>query len=841
MSLSHTVLSRKAVSIVAILGLGTIGAFVNYYLPLELAFGITVLLGNSLAVLAIFICPHPLAALSPLLATLPTLVLWSHPWALLSYLLEGILLYRIIRQKRSDKIIWIETLYWPFVGIPLIILQYYFFLNMNFNGALAAAVKQGANAIFNMATALLIYYTVNTLINSLLRSKKRKVAAEPQTRDKTSPPKAREYLLLYINLSIIIPFFIAAFIFVRYEKDNILDNAVVEANLVMDTLAKTLALNDAYEPAHQFQLFAGFNVVILDSQRQLLWASDMPNLRVQAKNSRILYRAGAVSIQASLSETNPMLSWRRAFVSGETQLQENKILIVERPFALAVARMNSEITFSFIFLLLWLAASSSVARLFTNFFTNPLERLRLNAEHLQRDPASEVRWPEFRIMEIKELRDSLVAMTGALTNRSIELREAHRTAQELLKQSEHYLAFMGHELKAPISAMYSAIELLTDETANRTSVMNMIKDTSYNLIQLINDILDQSKARTGQLRFNNDYFVPMYEATHCMETFIIQARRKGLEFVTVIDPLLNRPVWGDKLRFRQILTNLASNAIKYTDTGYIRLRIDSEIISDQCVKMYGVMEDSGRGIEAQKLAHLWEPFAMAKGKISDTESSHGLGLSIVQAIVQAMGGSIFVKSTPGTGSIFTFTLTLPLSMPEISKTETTSNAIQGIVLEEQPITQANKPDAGISPAVAVIEGTPKQSQPQPILAGIPALVVDDERLSRMAVGYMLRSWGALVDETASGEDALQKIQEQDYRLVFMDQNMTGLTGQETARRIRELEKAGDRNKALIILSSSDLTLESDSAISICLPKPVLYEDLEKALQNLNRESLQISK
>jgi len=746
------------------------------------------------------------------------------------------LLYRLIKTKRTDDIIWLETIYWPLIGLPLILLQYFFFLNMNFDGAFAAAVKQSANAIFNLASALMIYYSFNYSHNfNRLGTKNQDQKARNRDEQKI-PPKAREYLLLYINLSLIIPFFIAAFIFVRYEKTNILNSSKNEASFVMETLAKTLTDDDPFEPSRRFQLFGGFNVGLLDNQRNLLWATNEKALRFVQQPGRYLHKEGNVSIQISPSETNPMLSWRRSVVHAETFLSDNRILLIEQPFASAVAKMNTEITFSFAFLLLWLVASSSLARLFTNFLTNPLERLRLNAERLQRDPANEVVWPEFRIMEIKELRDSLVAMTGALMNRSIELKEAHRTALELLQQSERYLTFMGHELKAPISAMYSAIELLKEETANKSAVMEMIKDSSFNLIQLINDILDQSKARTGQLPFHNDFFVPMAEAHHCLETFIIQARRKGLEFVTVMDPVLNQPVWGDKLRFRQILTNLASNAIKYTDSGYIRLRIDGALGDSQCIQLCGTMEDSGRGIASDKLAYLWEPFAMAKGKLSETESSHGLGLSIVKAIIDALGGTIFVKSTLGSGSIFTFTFSLPLNMPEnaaeISEPVVTHCTTSDRTSVQKTTTQANEqPD----------NGNASERLVQPLLAGIPTLVVDDERLSRMAIGYMLRTWGALVEETDSGESALQKIKDKDYRLIFLDQNMTGLTGLETARLVRELEKDSKRSEAIIILSSGDLSLQVDSEISIYLPKPVVYEELEKAVQTLNHQSLQISK
>ncbi|HAP43674.1 MAG: hypothetical protein A2087_03420 [Spirochaetes bacterium GWD1_61_31] len=644
------------------LGLILLGALVNYRLSLELAFGISIQVGNSLAILALCLSGSPWGMLAPMLSMLPTVALWGHPWALASYLLEGILLYRLVKKGQTDQVIWADTLFWPLVGIPLIILQYRFLLGMQFGGALAAAIKQGAAALFNVATGLLFWDILKLAAGRWRRRTSQTTPFELATGQ--DMPKAREYLLMFLNISLVLPFFIGIMIFVHSERANIVTSAENEVALILETLNRTLSDKYPFVPSSRFRLFAGYDVSLREADGQLLWSTNPEGLRYAAREGRFLTEHGNLSIRTDPGETNPMQAWLTATIHGRSLLDNGRSLIVERPFASAAQHMNAALTGSLVLLLAWLAIASSVAKFFTVFLTAPLEKLRHNAEKLQNDPTQTVGWPEFRIMEIQELRDSLVAMTGALTNRSVDLEEAQRTAQTMLQQSEHYLTFMGHELKAPIAAIYSALELLNEEPEKASRIVGMIKDSTYNLIQLINDIIDQARAKSGKLQFHDDWFSPFKETISCLETFAIQARRKNLEFFIAVDPRLDCATWGDKQRFRQILSNLTSNAIKYTGQGFIRLSLDAELKDPSRLTLRGSIEDSGSGIAPESLPYIWEAFALAKGKLSATQSSHGLGLSIIKSIVDNLGGSIGVTSELGKGSTFSFVLPLPLQAPQ---------------------------------------------------------------------------------------------------------------------------------------------------------------------------------
>lgn len=756
-------------------------ALVNYYYALDLAFGINLVLGNSLAILALLLTPHPLAGLAPLFGMSASILLWQHPWALASYLLEGIFLYLVLRQRKAGHILWLETLYWPLLGIPLIILQYYFFLNMSFNGALAAGVKQGANAILNVVLAVAIFYSLSFI-----------------GRPSRLAPRAKTYILLFINMLLILPFFMATLIFVRHGKTSMLLAAKNETAFVLETLGKGLLdYRDASASARLTQL-SGYELGVLGSDGSLQWSTEPYRADRLVLHERILYQEGRVSIRTTRTERNPMKAWQQAYIYGSYSLDTETHLVLTTSFAPVVSRMNNQITFTFIFLLLWLAAGSSIVQLFAGFLTKPLERLRRNAELLQAHPGQDLSWPDFPIMEFKELRDSLVAMTGALNNRSLELAEAQQAAVQMLQQTEQYVQFMGHELKAPLAAVHNAIDLLREDTENSKQIQDMIQESTANLLQLINDILDQARAKQRQLRFSPEFFSPLKELRACLEPFAIQAQRKGLAFRMQLDPLLSTQVWSDRLRFRQLFSNLISNAIKYTPSGHIAVTVNAKALPGHRISLNAEIEDSGCGIAVEDQELIWEAFAAAKGRLSGQQTSHGLGLSIVKAIIDTLGGTIRVDSRKGAGCRFSFSIIL----------DTPASAEQG---------RRSGQDGEVSTLG---------------LQGLDCLVVDDDAISRMMLEQLLSSQGAAVQLAESGSEALVLAKTQRFPVIILDHYLPGLSGLELAMAIREHEAEARQAPAILIGCSGSHTLMDGPPFDAVMPKPVDSQRLISLLIHL---------
>ncbi|MFH2112939.1 MAG: hybrid sensor histidine kinase/response regulator, partial [Spirochaetota bacterium] len=731
------------------MGLALAGAVVNRWFSMELAFGISFLAGSPLGVLSAILAPWPFGIVGPLIALLPTLVLWAHPWALASVLLEGMMIAALVRKGQLDRVILYEALYWPLIGAPLVLGQYIAFLGMRVDGALAAATKQGVNAFFAAVFGVILYYVSRALLKGRFQSARL--------------PEAREYFTLFLEIGIFIPVLVGIVLYTADRKEQALTYAERETSIILSILAyqNTDKTADALSAVLRV---SGHQASMLDRNGVLIW-STTANPRLLYSGGSVLHSYGNAVVVGAIAESNPMKRWSDAMVRAEHENADGSRLVVTQPLALQVADLNTRLTAVFGFLMLWLAAAAGTAFFAATLLVMPLERLRRVAERVQKD-AAEVSWPAFGILEIQELRDSLVAMTGALEQRGMDLAEAMKAAEELKKRGEKYLAFMGHELKAPIVALSTALS--ADSRSAGKVEPEAMRESLSRLLELIDDILDQARSSTGTLVLRAEPFDPAHEAANLLEPFAIQARRKGLDFELYIGESLSTTVRGDPLRYRQVIANIVSNAVKYTRNGRISVQLNGQLAQGN-LTLTGSVEDTGIGIGADRLEDIWKPFHTIGTQAPDGLSSHGLGLSIVRSIVDAMSGSMELDSREGKGSVFTFRLAFPMedSGPE---------------RRAPPVGGSAGGQAGGQPA----------ADAKPDLRGVRVLVADDERISRMAISHFLRTWGATVDEVESGDRALEAHSSTAYPLMVLDEHMPGLNGMDVIKHIRERESGSGR-------------------------------------------------
>ena len=751
-------LSRRGVlqSLLVPLGLALVGAAVNRWFSPELAFGISFLVGSPLGVLAAILAPWPFGIVGPLIALLPTLVLWAHPWALASVLLEGLMIASLARKGQLDRIILYEALYWPLLGAPLVLGQYLVFLGMRMEGALAAATKQGVNAFFAAVFGVILYYGLKALLKGRFAS--------------TKLPDAREYFTLFLELGLFIPVLIGVLLYAGDRKEQVLVYAEREASIILSILVSQNA-DKTTDSLSSVLGDSGHQASMLDANRVLMW-STAANPRLLYSGGLAMHRYGNAVVVGALGETNPMKRWSGSLVRAEHEYADGRRLVVTQPLASQVAGLNSRLTTIFGFLLLWLAAAAGMAFFAATLLVRPLERLRRVAEKVQKGEAK-VSWPSFGILEIQDLRDSLVAMTGAMEQRGMELTEARKTAEELMHRGEKHLAFMSHELKAPLAAL--SVALSAEDAGAARVEPGIMRESLSRLLELIDDILDQARSSTGALPLRAEPFDPAREASGLLEPFAIQARRKGLDFQLYIGDALSVIVRGDPLRYRQVIANLVNNAVKYTNDGRVSIRLDGQQSKGQLV-LTGTVEDTGIGISMDRLDSVWQPFSSVGIRATDGQSSHGLGLSIVRSIVDAMAGSIDLVSKEGQGSRFTFRLSFALEQA----------GTKGQILQtDRQARRDNKLES------------------KPDLRGVRVLVADDERISRMAISHFLRTWGATVDEFESGDAALDAHASTAYSLLVLDEHMPGLSGREVVRRIRSHEGESGRGHTYLVLSSAE--------------------------------------
>ena len=382
------------------------------------------------------------------------------------------------------------------------------------------------------------------------------------------------------------------------------------------------------------------------------------------------------------------------------------------------------------------------------------------------------------------------------------LKAERQEAERANRAKDEFLAVMTHEIRTPLNAVIGLADLLIagDMIGDQRRHLSTIRASGEHLLSMINDILDHSKIDAGHMTLEEAPFSPKESAEEVISLMRESAHVKELRLELDIKGPVSERVTGDAMRLRQVMINLISNAVKFTATGGVILRLSA---SDPGGAITFSVVDTGVGMDEMTRIKLFRPFTQGDSSISRRFGGTGLGLSISQRLVKLMGATISVESTPGRGSTFSFTLALP---------------------------------ATSKPTAKVLRSTPNAQLPS--FSG-RVLVVDDREVNRQVAVAMVRRLGVDAEEVADGRSALARIAAGGIDLVLMDCQMPDQDGIATTAQLRHSERAGV-HLPVVALSAAVLPADRErcrqAGMDGFLSKPIRLDLLAGELSRFLRKN-----
>jgi signal transduction histidine kinase/ActR/RegA family two-component response regulator len=386
------------------------------------------------------------------------------------------------------------------------------------------------------------------------------------------------------------------------------------------------------------------------------------------------------------------------------------------------------------------------------------------------------------------------------------LEAAKKSAEEANRAKSAFLANMGHELRTPMNAILGMTHLALNSPveAERQQYLRMVKSAGENLLEMMNSLLDFSKIEAGKVELEAVPFSVRKLADGTLQTFLGDAKSKGLQLRSYVDASVPLRLRGDPMRLRQVLVNVLGNALKFTERGEVESRITRIPDTSAGISLQFTVHDTGIGIAPEKQRSIFEAFEQGDSSTTRKYGGTGLGLAISARLVELMGGRMWVDSQPGQGSSFHWTARFAAV--------------------------ASKDANGVGEVASSDDAIPST-------VTLKILIAEDHEMSRHLLQRLLDMRGYNVVTAANGKDALREMEGQAFDLVLMDMHMPELDGLGTTAEIRRREKGGQPTPVIALTAEVSEGLRDryvKAGITDYLAKPIkpekLFELIEQVLK-----------